>query len=239
MKVLNARESREVSRLWCLVAMTALALIPVSVGAVPAEPKEHAPFTVCRLKYRGGGDWYSDPSSLPNLLRAVREHLGIPTSREEVVREPSDPTLREFPFLYMTGHGNVAFSEEEARSLRAHLENGGFLWADDNYGMNDSFRREIRKVFPETELEALPREHPIFRCYFDSPDGLPAVHEHDPGIPPQAFSIFHNGRMVVFYTYQSDIGDGIEDADVHDDPAAAREAALRMAINIVWYAMTH
>jgi hypothetical protein len=209
------------------------------VWGFPPDEDTSSRFTICRLKYKGGGDWYSDPSSLPNLLRAVREHLAIPTTREETVRELADPTLRAFPFLYMTGHGNVQFSGEDIHALRAHLDDGGFLWADDNYGMDESFRREIRKLFPDSGLQPLSADHPIFHCYYDIPTGLPAVHEHDAGIPPQAFGIFRNGRMVVFYSYQSDIGDGLEDPDVHNDPPAVRDSARKMALNIVWYAMTH
>jgi len=216
-----------------------LGMLPSHRPAAPLESDPATRFTICRLKYQGGGDWYSDPSSLPNLLREVREDLGIPAADEEVVREPGDPTLREFPFLYMTGHGNVVFTPEDVRNLHDYLEHGGILWADDNYGMDTSFRREIVKLFPEQQLEPLSADHPIFHCYYDFPDGLPAIHEHDPGVPPQAFGIFHNGRLVVFYSYQSDIGDGLEDPDVHNDPPALRDAARRMALNIVWYTMTH
>lgn len=211
----------------------------LTAWCLPPGENDPSQFTICRLKYKGGGDWYSDPSSLPNLLRAVREKLGIPTTREEAVREVTDPTLREFPFLYMTGHGTVQFSAEDIRALRDHLDGGGFLWADDNYGMDESFRREIRKVFPESELQPLSAEHPIFHCYYEFPNGLPAVHQHDAGVPPQAFAVFRNGRMVVFYSYQSDIGDGLEDPDVHSDPPGVRDSALKTALNVVWYALTH
>jgi hypothetical protein len=196
-------------------------------------------FGICRLKYGGGGDWYGDPSSLPNLLRAVEKRLGIAAAPEEEVREPSDAAIVQFPFLYMTGHGNVHFDEDDVSNLRAYLEQGGFLWADDCYGMDESFRREIRKVFPDAKLEKLPADHPIFHCYYDLPEGLPAVHEHDPEKGPEAFAIHREGRIVVLYTYQSDIGDGLEDSDVHNDPAPIREAAAKMALNIVWYAMSH
>jgi hypothetical protein len=169
----------------------------------------------------------------------VEREFRIATPRDETVRDPADPTLRQFPFLYMTGHGNVVFSAEDVRNLRAHLQNGGFLWADDNYGMDESFRREMRKLFPEASLEPLSAEDPLFHCYYEFPNGLPAVHEHDPGVPPQAFGVFQNGRIVVLYTYQSDIGDGLEDPDVHNDSPAVRDQARKMALNIVWYSMTH
>ena len=196
-------------------------------------------FVICRLKYGGGGDWYGDPSSLPNLLDAVNKRLGIPAAPEEEVREPSDASILQFPFLYMTGHGNVHFDEDDVSNLRAYLEQGGFLWADDCYGMDESFRREIKKIFPDSKMEKLPADHPIFHCYYDLPQGLPAVHEHDPEKGPEAFAIHDEGRIVVLYTYQSDVGDGLEDADVHNDPAPIREAAAKTALNIVWYAMSH
>jgi hypothetical protein len=193
---------------------------------------------VARLKYGGGGDWYADPSSLPNLLEGVRERTSLLAASEEAQVEILDEELFEYPFLYMTGHGEIRFSGPEADRLRYHLTHGGFLWADDNYGMDPYFRREIRKVFPEKELRELPYSHSIFHCYYDFPKGLPKIHEHD-GKPPQALGIFHEGRLVVFYTYETDLGDGLEDPDVHNDPPEKREDALRMAINIVTYALTH
>jgi len=237
MKLTTAECSEIRLNTWLIAS--SLVLAAALAWSLPPDGKDPSQFSICRLKYKGGGDWYSNPSSLPNLLRAVRERLDIPSAREEVVREPGDPTLREFPFLYMNGHGNVQFSDEDLRALRAYLDGGGFLWADDNYGMDEAFRREIRRVFPDAELEPLSAEHPIFHCYYDLPEGLPAVHEHGPGEPPEAFGVFRNGRMVVFYSYESDIGDGLEDPDVHGDPAPIRDAALKMALNIVWHAMTH
>ncbi len=233
-KTLPSRSSRLLKL--ALVLLCAAAGL-VSHGAENAESDEL--FQICRLKYSGGGDWYCDPSSLPNLLDAVNKRLGISAAREEMVREPSDPSILGFPFLYMTGHGNVRCSEDDLSNLRAYLEQGGFLWADDCYGMDESFRREIRRVFPDSQMEKLPADHPIFHCYYDLPQGLPAVHEHDPDKGPEALAIHHEGRVAVLYTYQSDIGDGLEDPDVHNDPAPIREAAMKMALNIVWYAMSH
>lgn len=202
------------------------ALQPVSVDSV----------RVARLRYEGGGDWYANPSSLPNLLEAVAQRTGIPVARRESVVAPLDPALRDHPYLYMTGHGNVRFSAAERAALREHLLGGGFLHADDNYGLDESFRREMQGLFPDREMVELPPDHPVFHVLYDFPDGLPKIHEHD-GAPPQGFGIFDDGRLMVFYSYESDLGDGWEDPDVHDDDADVREAALRMGVNLVLYAL--
>ena len=195
-------------------------------------------FTVARLHYRGGGDWYNDPSIIPNLLRFIREHTTLPTAEDEVQVSLDDEELFSYPFLFMTGHGRISFSEQEAKRLREYLENGGFLYADDDYGMDRYFRQEIKKVFPDKELVELPVSHPIYHVVFDFPKGLPKIHEHD-GKPAQGFGIFHNGRLVVYYTYQTNISDGWADPEVHGDPEWIREAALKMGTNIVIYALTH
>lgn len=192
--------------------------------------------TVARLQYGGGGDWYANPSSLPNLLAAVRERTGIVTARREGNVEPLDPSLPDFPYLYMTGHGEVRFTPQERDALRRYLTSGGFLHADDNYGLDESFRREIAAMFPDAELTEIPPDHPVFRAYYDFPDGLPKIHEHD-GAAPQALGIFHGGRLVVFYSYESDLGDGWEDPDVHGDPAEVREEAIRMGVNLFVYVL--
>jgi len=191
---------------------------------------------ITRLRYEGGGDWYANPSSLSNLLAAVRTRTGIPVSDREAQISLLDPSLPDHPYLYMTGHGNVAFSPAERAALRAYLLGGGFLHADDNYGLDESFRREMAEVFPDAQLTEIPSDHPIFHVFYDFPEGLPKVHEHD-GRPPQAFGIFHGGRLVVLYTYETDLGDGWEDEGVHDDPPEVREQALRMGVNIFLYAL--
>jgi hypothetical protein len=188
------------------------------------------------LQYDGGGDWYANPSSLPNLLTAVAERTALRVADREVVVRLTDPGLWDVPYLYMTGHGNVRFSAEESRNLRRYLENGGFLHADDNYGMDESIRRELARVFPDHPLADVPLEHPVYHVVYDLPEGLPKIHEHD-GLPAQGLGIFLDGRLVVFYSYQSDLGDGWEDAGVHDDPEDVREAALRMGVNLVVYAV--
>lgn len=205
-----------------------------SVGSVELAPTDS--ITVARLRYEGGGDWYANPSSLPNLLSAVRERTGIPVARREAEVSALDPVLRDYPYLYMTGHGNVAFSPAERDALRAYLLGGGFLHADDNYGLDESFRAEMAEIFPDAELTEIPADHPVFHSFYDFEDGLPKIHEHD-GQPPQAFGIFYGGRLVVFYSYESDLGDGWEDASVHEDPVETREDALRMGVNLFMYVL--
>jgi hypothetical protein len=182
-----------------------------------------------RLHYGGGGDWYANPTSLPNLAKALGDRLGMEVVIEEARVGPLDDELFECPILHMTGHGTVRFTSEEAERFRWYLIHGGFLFADDNYGMDESLRPELRKLFPEAELVELPFDHPIYHTVYDFPNGLPKVHEHHGG-PPHGYAIFHEGRMVVFYSYNTDIGDGLEDPDVHGDPPDVREQALRMAV---------
>jgi len=194
-------------------------------------------FSIARVHYGGGGDWYSNPSSLPNLLKYIESNTSISTYQDEFRIKLTDENANEFPFLYMTGHGNIKFTEEEIISLRTILTNNGFLHADDNYGMDASFRREIKRVFPNKEFVRLPKNHPIFSSYFTFPNGLPKVHEHD-GKPPEALGLFEDDRMIVLYTYESDLGDGWEDSSVHKNPWPVRESALKMGVNIVVYSLT-
>lgn len=207
-----------------------LTLVPPPVAAQEGE------VTIGRLHYEGGGDWYANPSSLPNLLAAVRQRTTIPTAEREVVVSLAEPSLWEVPYLYMTGHGNVRFSDQDLATLRRYLLRGGFLHADDNYGMDTSLRRELARLFPDRPLEEVPLDHPVYHAVYDFPQGVPKIHEHD-GKPAQGFGIFLDGRLAVFYTYQSDLGDGWEDPDVHRDPTEVREQALRMGVNLVAYAV--
>lgn len=193
--------------------------------------------TIGRLQYDGGGDWYGNPSSLPNLLAAIRTETGLPVADREVTVTLTGPELWDVPYLYMNGHGNVRFTDGEVAVLRQYLEQGGFLHADDNYGMDASFRREIARVFPDHPLVDVPLDHPIYHIVNRFPRGIPKVHEHD-GKPAQGLGIFLGDRLVVYYSYQSDLGDGWEDPDVHHDPAPIREAALRMGVNLFTYAVT-
>ena len=194
-------------------------------------------FSVARIHYGGGGDWYSDPSSIPNLLTYLEKNTPVSTSNKDTHIRLTDKEVYQYPYLYLTGHGNIRFTENEVISLRSVLMNNGFLHADDNYGMDVSFRRELKRVFPNKELVTLPNDHPIFHSYFSFPNGLPKVHEHD-GNPPQALALFEKDRMIVLYTYESDLGDGWEDASVHEDPWPIREAALQMGVNIIYFSLT-
>lgn len=196
----------------------------------------HAGLTIGRLQYEGGGDWYGNPSSLPNLLRHIRQHTTLAVEPRERVVTLSSPDLWDVPFLYMTGHGNVHFTDQDVLTLRRYLENGGFLHADDNYGMDESFRREMARVFPDRPLVDVPIDHPIYHVVFDFPRGVPKIHEHD-GKPAQGLGVFLNGRLAVYYSYQTDLGDGWEDIEVHGDGPEKREAALRMGVNLFTYAV--
>ncbi|UCG53796.1 MAG: DUF4159 domain-containing protein [Candidatus Latescibacterota bacterium] len=204
--------------------------------AIGSDPAEEYGIRIARLKYGGGGDWYSDPSSIPNWLREFEKRTGIKTYPEEKIVSVTDENLRAFPFLYLTGHGTIRLTPEEIETLRRYLEAGGFLYADDNYGLDESFREFARQLFPEKNLEELPNSHPIYHVFYDLP-GLPKIHEHD-GKSPQGFGITLEGRLVLFYTYESDIGDGLEDPRVHNDSPEKRELAIRMAVNILMYAIT-
>lgn len=215
------------------LALAGLLAMPPRSVAQPAPG-----FTIARLKYDGGGDWYGNPSSLPNLARALRERTPIPVDRIDEARvSVMDENLFDYPFLYMNGHGNVRFTDAEVDRLRKYLLSGGFLFADDNYGMDESFRREMARVFPDKKLIDVPFDHPIYHSFYSQKAGPPKIHEHD-GKPAEGLGIFDGDRLVVFYTYQSDIGDGIEDPEVHKDPPEKREDAMRMAINVVVYALT-
>ena len=216
-----------------------LVAVMVALAALPAGAQEAAPpLTIAQVQYDGGGDWYANPSSLPNLLAAIHDRTGISvTLGPRVDIRLTDPRLRDFPFVYITGHGNIRLTEEEVLILREYLLDGGFLHADDNYGLNESFRREIRRVFPEKEMVELPPGHPLYHMFYDLPNGIPKVHEHDGGAP-QGFGLFDNGRLLVYFTYESDLGDGWEDPDVHRDSPEIREQALQMGVNLFLYVLS-
>lgn len=226
--------------IWAMLAVFGAGAM-ASPGPAPAQtvkgnPAEEYAVRVARLKYGGGGDWYADPSSIPNWLSEFERRTGVRTYKQEKVVSLTDENLRAYPFLYMTGHGTVKLAREERDALCAYLEDGGFLYANDNYGMDKSFRAMVREVFPERPLEEISADHPVFHSFYDLP-GLPKIHEHD-GKPPQAFGVTIEGRMVIFYTFESDIGDGLEDPDVHRDSPEKRELAMRMAVNVLMYALT-
>ena len=221
-----------------LLAFALAFALALPVGAQNVRPGARE-FSIARLKYGGGGDWYEDRTSLINLLKGVRQRTSIPVAGDrETIVEPGAAALFQFPFVFACGHGNVKFTPTEVANLRRYLASGGFLWVDDDFGMAPSFRREMKKVFPESELIELPFSHPIFHGLYDFPRGLPKIHEHSGG-PPRGFGIVHDGRLAVFFSYDTDLGDGLEDEEVHHDPPEKREEALRMALNIVHFALTH
>jgi len=222
-----------------LAAGVACALPVETPSAATREAELDGGFTIARLKYTGGGDWYSDETSLKNILHALKERGEIRVSQEqEAVVTPTDPEIWNYPMLFMTGHGNVKLSEDEARALRSYLDAGGLLWADDNFGLDKSFREMVKRLYPETPLTELPFSHALFHYPNAFPAGAPKIHEHDGG-PARVFAVVKGGRVVVLYTFDCDIGNGTEDAGIYDDPPEKRAAAMRFAVNLATYAVTH
>ncbi len=197
----------------------------------------HPQFHIARLKYNGGGDWYNDPSADVNLMRFVTQETGIPAKSEFIFTDIATDAIFAHPFLFMTGHGTISFSADEAARLRKYLENGGFLYVDDDYGMDKSFRREIAKVLPGAQLLELPYSHPLFTIFFDFSSGPPKTHKHDEQ-PPQVFGIFLGERLAVLYTYEMNPSDGWTDAIVHNNPEEKRLEALKFGTNIVLFALS-
>jgi hypothetical protein len=203
-----------------------LVLLLVSIAGFSQE--------IALLKYNGGGDWYANPTSLPNLIKYSNQIINTKIKAKPATVEPSSPDLFSYPFVHMTGHGNVVFSDSDGNNIKDYLLSGGFLHIDDNYGMDQYIRKEIKKIFPNTALIEIPSNHEIFQKPFVFASGLPKIHEHD-NKRPQAFGIFENNRLVLLYTYECDLGDGWEDADVNNDPKEVREKALKMGANILNY----
>jgi hypothetical protein len=194
-------------------------------------------YQIALLKYQGGGDWYSNPTSLPNLVSFCNKNLGTTINPEVATVEVGSSELFDYPFVHMTGHGNVVFNQSDAENLRNYLISGGFLHIDDNYGMDPFIRSELKKVFPELDLVELPFTHPIYNQDYPFPQGLPKIHEHDKQAP-QGFGLIYKGRLVVFYTYECDLGDGWEDQEVHKDSDETRQKALQMGANMITYVFT-
>jgi hypothetical protein len=220
--------------------MLLLALLStlLSAHAEAQTVKQSSRFVIARIKYSGGGDWYNDPSSEINMLRFLKEHTNIDVDvRNEVYVDAGSEKLFGYPFAFMTGHGNISLTDQEVRSLRAYMLNGGFLYVDDDYGFDQPFRRELKKIFPDKELVEVPFSHPVYHSHFQFPNGLPKIHEHD-GKAPQGFAILHEGRIVLFYTYESNLADGWADPEVHGDPEPVRQKSLEMGTNIIVYALT-
>jgi hypothetical protein len=203
-----------------------------------SEAKSQSDFVFAVVKYKGGGDWYNGLSGVRNLLREINTRTNIKAKVEEKIITLSDPDLFSHPFIYINGHGNIRLDHKEVLALRQYLTQGGFLFINDDFGLDKYIRREMKRVFPDKSFVELPFEHEIYHCYYSFPQGLPKVHEHHGG-PPKGYGIFLDGRLAVFYNFNTDIADGWEDESVHHDPAPIREQAIRMGINIVVYAMTH
>ncbi len=213
--------------------ITAIVLIFLS-NCVCAQQNS---YKIALLKYSGGGDWYANPTSLPNLIKFCNKEMQTGINEDPETVEVGSNTIFNYPFVHLTGHGNIIFSETEAENMRLYLLSGGFLHADDNYGLDKFFRREMKKVFPDKEWVELPFSHPIFHQKYNFANGLPKIHEHD-NKPPQAFALFHENRIICLYTYEADLGDGWEDPSVHNDPQAVRLKALKMGANIIHYVFT-
>ncbi len=211
-------------------AIALLAFYILTTAFTPADK----PLKIALLKYNGGGDWYANPTSLPNLAKYCNQNLNMNVETDIPTVEVGSADLFNYPLVHMTGHGNVLFNDQELDNLRAYLIGGGFLHADDNYGMDKFIRPQLDKLFAGSKLVELPFSHPVFHQKFDFNNGLPKIHEHD-GTAPQAFGLFYEGRMVALYTYECDLGDGWEDANVHKDTNEAREKALKMGANIIRY----
>ncbi len=216
-------------RLLSLLAL--VLLLPHGSNAYKAKPA----LKLALLKYNGGGDWYANPTALPNLAKFCNEQLHTNFELDYATVDVGGSELFNYPFVHMTGHGNVVFSSSEAQNLRLYLEAGGFLHIDDNYGMDPFVRPALKSVFPELSLVELPNAHPVYKQKFEFKGGIPKIHKHDDK-PAQAFGLFHKGRMVCIYTYETDLGDGWEDADVHGNPEDKRRTALQMGANIIQYA---
>ncbi|MBI2620225.1 MAG: DUF4159 domain-containing protein [Ignavibacteriales bacterium] len=203
-----------------------------------AQQRVESQFRITRLKYSGGGDWYNDPSAEVNLLKFIRENTSIDVDPRYEFLDLSSDQLFSAPFLFLTGHGNVVFSEYEVQRLREYLGRGGFLYIDDDYGLDKAVRREMMKVFPDQQLVELPFSYGLFHCHYSFPNGVPKIHEHD-NKPAQGFGLFSQGRLAVFYTFESNPSDGWADPEIHNDPELVRQEALRFGTNIVVWALTH
>lgn len=201
--------------------------------------KNSSPFKIARLKYSGGGDWYNDPSAEVNMMEYLKKNTTIDVDEPKFYSvDVGSDDIFNYPFILLTGHGNITFSDAEVTRLRKYCESGGFLYADDDYGMDEAFRREIKKIFPSDEMKELPFSHPIYSSHFKFPNGLPKIHEHD-GKPAQGFGIYKNGRLCMYYTYETNISDGWADTKEHNDPAEKKEESFKMGTNIIVYSLSN
>jgi len=212
--------------------MKTIIILSLVLSVVIAEAQE-----IAVMHYKGGGDWYSNPTALPNLIQFCNVNINTALNPKAATVTPDSPELFNYPYVYLTGHGNVFFSDKDAKNLRNYLLSGGFLHVDDNYGLDPYFRKAIKKVFPDKTLEPLAANHPIFSSAYKFPQGLPKIHVHD-GKPPQFYALTHEERIILVYSFESDLGNGWEDPEVHNDPEDVRQKALKMGANIIKYAFT-
>ncbi len=225
-------------RIFLVIAIILSGILPTeSFSQDQGVGKNSSPFKIARLKYSGGGDWYNDPSAEVNMMEYLKKNTSIDVDEPRFYSvSVSSDEIFNYPFILLTGHGTIELSQQEASRLRKYCESGGFLFADDDYGMDESFRREVKKIFPDQELKELPFNHPVYNSHFMFPSGLPKIHEHD-SKPPQGFGIHHNGRLCLFYTYETNISDGWADTKEHQDPPEKREEAFRMGTNVIVYSL--
>lgn len=215
----------------------AIYFIVITSFLSPVFAQQSGSFEIARIKYRGGGDWYNDPSSLKNLIEFTNRNVPISIDPNYKDVALGSTEIHSYPFLFLTGHGTITANNTEVRNLRSYLENGGFLYVDDDYGLDEHIKELLGRVFPDEQLLELPFDHPIYSQVFKFETGLPKIHEHD-NENPQGFGLFRNGKLVVYYTYESNLGDGWADAEVHNNPSEVREKALKMGVNILVYALT-
>ena len=220
-------------RLFPLFCLLLLAMLP----PMPASAQTDTRVALARIQYRGGGDWYNDPSALTNLIRYSRQFVPISLKDQYDDVALGSRDLHRYPFAFMTGHGNISVNEAELENLRTWLDNGGFLYVDDDYGFDEHVKAMVARLYPGEDFVELPLSHAIYSIVFPFPDGVPKIHEHD-NKPPQGFGVFREGRLVIYYTYESNLGDGWADAAAHGNPESVREKALRMGVNILTLALT-
>jgi hypothetical protein len=222
-----------------LIAILIICCAGTAIAQQSGDPNLNSVFKIVRLKYAGGGDWYNDPSAEINMMDYLKKNTTIDIDESKFYSvDISSDEIFDYPFILITGHGNINFSDSEVKRLRSYLDKGGFLYADDDYGMDVSFRREMKKVFPDQEMKELPFDHKIYNSHYSFPKGLPKIHEHD-GKPPQGFGYFVNGRLCVYYTYETNISDGWADPREHEDPPEKREEAFKMGTNVIIYVLSN
>ncbi|HNY13533.1 MAG TPA: DUF4159 domain-containing protein [Candidatus Wallbacteria bacterium] len=230
------KKQKNIKTIFSALCIAAVAFITLAESAGEAFALDNSRFSIGRVKYQGGGDWYNDAEVVPNMLAEFEKRAKIPSMKKEIVVTPDQPKIFELNMLYLTGHGNMKFTDGDIENLRKYLLNGGFLYVDDDYGLDESFRRELKKLFPEYKLAEIPFDHPLFDCFYKLEKGMPKIHEHEPG-PPRAFGIFHENRLVLLYTFNTNISDGWADPRTHDDPAEIREKAFCAGTNILYYSL--